>query len=84
MLSPLYSVNPPKHIIIENESINIMCEKSANIRRIDSIKKIIDYGNCYFVIFRFPHNYFSCLCQKDLLTNGTLEKFEEIISKLYN
>ncbi len=78
LIKPLIKLDKPKHIIIENESMNIMCEKSANVRRIDSIKKIIDYGNCYFVIFRFPHNYFSCLCQKDLLSNGTLEKFEEL------
>ena len=45
---------------------------------IDYINKVVDYGEWYHIIFYFPHNNPFFLCQKDLISEGTIEEFEEL------
>lgn len=40
------------------------------------IKKVIDEGDCYHIVYSEYSN--SIICQKDLITEGTIEEFEEI------
>lgn len=43
---------------------------------IEDIDKILDYGNFYHIKFkRIPDSYY--ILQKDLIVQGTIEKFEE-------
>ncbi len=37
-----------------------------------------DFGEYYVLIFRDSGNFSQIICQKDLLTNGTIEQFEEL------
>lgn len=46
-------------------------------RYYDDVKKVIDYGEWYHIVFYWPHKCWSYLCQKDLITEGTIEEFEE-------
>ena len=46
---------------------------------IGKIKRVLDYGDFYCVIFSDIGNAF--LCQKDLLAEGSLEEFERIFSE---
>lgn len=50
-------------------------EKKSKTRQLSKIKKIIDCGNCYCIVFmRKPS--FTIVCQKDLLKIGTIDNFE--------
>ncbi|MDE6201764.1 MAG: hypothetical protein K2M47_07840 [Clostridiales bacterium] len=46
-------------------------------RYYDDVKKVIDYGEWYHMVFYFPHKIVYYVCQKDLITEGTIEEFEE-------
>ena len=43
---------------------------------LEKVKKVIDEGDCYQIIYVEYSN--AIICQKDLLVQGTLEEFEEI------
>lgn len=45
---------------------------------VDSVKKIIDAGDWYYVVFRYGDIGNSWVCQKDLITEGNIEQFEEL------
>lgn len=42
------------------------------------VKKVIDAGDWYYVVFKFSGITGAFVCQKDLLTQGTLEDFEKL------
>ena len=44
----------------------------------EGIKGVRDFGEYYVLIFRVSGNFLQIICQKDLLTNGTIEQFEEL------
>ncbi len=46
------------------------------------MKKITDEGDWYQIIFYFPHKVGDCICQKDLITEGSIEEFENIFEGL--
>ena len=55
--------------------------KSENhyaVREIRDVKKVIDEGEWYQIIFYFPYKLAECICQKDLIVEGTIEEFEEL------
>lgn len=77
-LSPLYDPNPPKEIIFEDDGmVYIICEKFYKSREIADIKKIIDFGEGYYIKFYFPSHCLFCLCQKNLIEEGSVEIFED-------
>lgn len=67
----------PTEIVIEKESILIVGEAFNQHRDIAQIKKIVDYGSFYKIMFKFPSRSVHCICQKDLLVEGTIEEFED-------
>lgn len=79
---PVYDLDAPLQIEIEDGVVYITSK--THIRSIDvaDVKKVIDYGECYYIFFYFPHKSMNCLCQKDLIVQGTIEEFEELF-KLY-
>ena len=44
----------------------------------EGIKGVRDFGEYYVLIFRDLGDFSQIICQKDLLTNGTIEQFEEL------
>ena len=42
------------------------------------VKKVIDYGECYFIIYTDVAQ--AIVCQKDLIKEGTLEEFEALFA----
>jgi hypothetical protein len=73
----------PNNVVIEDNYIitNGCGNRSFSSRKIDDIKKIIDYGDFYYVKYYFPFDRFT-LCQKDLITKGTIEEFEQMFEEL--
>lgn len=59
-------------ISFENISFDSYC-----CRKILDIKRILDCGNFYYIKFYFPYNH-NCVCQKNLISYGTIEEFEQI------
>ena len=65
-------------ISIDTETITV--EKPTSSEKlqkpIQNIKKILDKGNCYFIICSKVKDYI--ICQKDLITEGSIEEFEHL------
>lgn len=71
----------PRKITFDFDKNVVMCKIETNnkprFNKISSIKKIYDYGDWYYIRFKFdPSNYL--VCQKDLIVKGTIGEFEKI------
>lgn len=68
----------PKRIVIDDGFITSQSEKAGETKPITDVKTVYDYGEFYMLIFPFGNVSSSFICQKDLLTQGTLEDFEDL------
>ena len=70
----------PTRITIDIKENEIFGEyrKGAGSRSIDEVKKVIDMGEFYHILFYFPNQWANCICQKDLIVEGTIEEFEKL------
>lgn len=71
----------PKHICINDTHIVCVADKYEEIRRIDDVKRVTDRGEYYEIDFRFGKISEKFICQKDLISKGTLREFEALFSK---
>ena len=68
----------PIYVRISQDMIEMDSEQYLFIQKeLYKIKKILDFGSYYVFCFSFPFLSKSFLCQKDLLTAGTIEQFEK-------
>ena len=70
----------PKRIYTEDgEYISVVLENGIEeYKRIDEAKIVYDYGEFYAIKFYFGNKSNKFICQKDLITKGTLEEFEAL------
>lgn len=68
----------PKRIFIEDEYIVAITDKYEDIKQISDVKKVIDYGEFYDLVFPFGKISERFICQKNLLINGSIEDFEAV------
>lgn len=68
----------PNKIIINNEFIVSLGKNFHHERKIQHIKKIVDYGDWYQIFFKYPYKNQTYICQKDLIKKGTIEDFENL------
>ena len=68
------------HVVINAEQIVVESYlwKKPLEKSTQKIKKVLDEGDCYYVIYSDINN--CIVCQKDLLVEGTLEEFENIFA----
>ena len=68
----------PSKVTIDTKAGEITAESSrfCTDAYIDDVVKVLDYGEWYLIDVGDRDGRF--ICQKDLLTSGTLEEFEEI------
>ena len=66
------------YVDLEEEAIVHECEKMQRSHPIESVKSIIDYGEWYYFEFEFGNRDLYYVCQKNLITNGSLEEFEKM------
>lgn len=71
----------PKTVNINSEAISIESEKATTVRLIDNVKKVIDFGEWYHILFYFPHKSIYFICQKNLLIKGSIEEFEKLFEE---
>lgn len=69
----------PNRIYAEEDYIVLVSDKHTDSKRIEHVKVVYDCGDYYDIRFPFGH-YTSVplICQKDLLTKGSLEEFEAL------
>lgn len=68
----------PNHIFTDNEYIVCQYEAGEVCNLISDASKIVDYGDFYYISFPFGHKTDAFVCQKSLITQGTLEEFEAL------
>jgi len=67
-------------IIIENDIVKFENLKANYTKSIKLIKKITDKGDYYKFYFYFPYKNGRFICQKSLITKGTIHDFEMIFA----
>lgn len=71
----------PKQITINNNIIFCITDEiGADSRKIEQIKEVRDYSEYYVVICKglnIPPHF---ICQKDLLTQGSIDEFESLLA----
>ncbi len=68
----------PKRIYTDNEFIAVETDKEGEFAKISDVKKVVDHGEFYELIFPLGKVGKKYICQKNLLTKGTLEEFESL------
>lgn len=71
----------PHIVITENElALEIWKngEKVWRKKKISQVKKILDSGEVYYIIFRFGDITNAWICQKDNIVNGTITEFDAL------
>ncbi len=80
--SPLnaFKESEPEQIIIYDDIIETTGREKYCYKQLKlyDVKYVMDYGLYYVFIFYFPNLDRRFICQKDLITEGTIKEFEEI------
>ena len=67
-----------KQIYIKDGMVFYVTDKGTVTQALEGVKGVRDFGEYYVLIFRDSGNFSQIICEKDLLTNGTIEQFEEL------
>ena len=71
----------PLRVTIRDDIVEVEYEEKYLEATVSEVTKVIDVGDCYILATRyFQREGYYCACQKDLLTKGTLEEFEELFA----
>lgn len=68
----------PKRIYTDGKHIVCIADKYTDSKFIHDVKKVIDHGEYYELCFPFGKVSEKFICQKSLLTKGTLREFEAL------
>ncbi len=72
------------HIIITENELSLELWKDGKKmwrkQKISKVKNVLDCGNVYYIIFRFGDITNAWICQKNNITNGTIEDFETLFN----
>lgn len=68
---------PEKVIIDGGGTISIQWSDLSVVEPINNIKKILNNGGCYYMIFRHAQVR-DCMIQKSMIQMGTIEEFETL------
>ena len=68
----------PKRIYVKEDCIVCTADRYTESKFIQDVSKVIDHGEYYELCFPFGKLSEKFICQKSLLTRGTLEEFEAL------
>ena len=71
-------VNINSDLITMKYSTNFYLNEKTYCKKISNIKYIIDFGICYCMIFKFGDISNSWVCEKSLITKGSISQFENL------
>ncbi len=69
-----------KKVRICNGEIEAISEKTTISKPISKIKAVNDYGEFYEIVFPSVYITAVCVCQKNLLSKGSIEEFEALFN----
>lgn len=69
----------PQKIFIDNDMIVSESNATVETRFIKDVKEVRDYGEFYYFVFKAYSYRF--VCQKDLLTQGSIDEFETMFAE---
>lgn len=70
----------PRRLFIENDIITCQSNALVESRTIQDVKEVRDYGDFYYLVFPLGKYSYRFVCQKDLLTQGTLADFKTMFA----
>lgn len=65
---------------IDNDIIISQSNALVEGRTLMDVKEVRDYGDFYYLVFPFGKYSYRFVCQKNLLTQGTLSDFETLFA----
>lgn len=74
----------PNRVCILEDTIECENGHFYHIRFLSDIKKIIDFGEWYHIIFKYAERNQCFVCQKTLISKGTIEDFEKLFEGKIN
>ncbi len=81
----IWGILAPHRIYIDLEDRTIVSEIAGSresFRMIDDVIAVKDHGEFYTFKFNSRRNHYDFIVQKDLITQGTIEEFEEIFEEV--
>ena len=69
----------PERIVFDRNKILSYTAQGQIIQHCDDVKRVIDYGDWYYLEFAMGKKSFEFICQKNLIVSGTLEEFESLL-----
>lgn len=69
------------YVLVEEDLITYK-RKEELYKSTDAVKKVIDCGEWYHIIFKFFDRDPWVICQKNLLSKGSIEEFEKLFEGL--
>lgn len=75
-----YHLILPQRVYIEEDILVSENEKFSFSRKLDQVENVIDFGEGYYIKFYSAYRCPKFVCQKSLLTKGTIEEFENLFS----
>lgn len=77
-----YGLIMTEKVIITEDNMRCVGERFSETRLITQVKQVIDYGEWYKITFYFPNKSQRFICQKNLITQGSIEEFENLFEGL--
>ena len=68
----------PNRIWLDEDYIYCQAKAYLEQKCIDDVKRVYEYADFYELCFPFGNISIRFICQKSLLTQGTLEEFESL------
>jgi len=68
----------PQRVYIDGDMIVSKSNAAVDTRNIKDVKEVRDYGEFYYFVFKAYSYRF--VCQKNLLTQGSIEEFENLFT----
>lgn len=68
----------PNRIIIDGERLVCVADKYTESRWVSDVKHVYDFKEFYEIVFPFGKMSEKFICQKNLLTKGSLNEFERL------
>ena len=75
-----FSSTLPKKVYADSRRIVCISEQRSETKLISDVRKVVDHGEYYEVFFTFGKGSNCFICQKNLLTKGSLTKFESLLN----
>ena len=85
MKSRVLKFKIPSHIIVNNHKIStyaVIGGQAPIEKPLDKIKKVIDVGKWYYIIFKHGDITNAWVIEKRLIVSGSIEEFEEIFASI--